>query len=231
MSTTLPPVVLVHGVGSSFEHNWVVTGWVDVLADEGRPTVAFELPGHGAAPPLADGEDDVERLVSFLGSLDGPVDVVGFSAGAHLGLRAAVRRPAAVRRLALLGIGDGGVLRPPPPGGLGERLPELLEADAEPRDPETRLFWRLAASAGNSRARVAAYLRHRHPPLTGDDLAGVKLPVLVVLGERDFAAPADELVAALPEARLAPLRGVDHFGTTSDYRAMDAVSSFLAERS
>ena len=29
------PVLLIHGVGSSFEHNWRATGWVDLLEDEG----------------------------------------------------------------------------------------------------------------------------------------------------------------------------------------------------
>jgi hypothetical protein len=53
--------------------------------------------------------------------------------------------------------------------------------------------------------------------------------VLVVVGERDFAAPADRLVAALPDARCVPLRGVDHFGLAGDVRAMAAVTAFLAE--
>jgi pimeloyl-ACP methyl ester carboxylesterase len=228
--SALPPVVLVHGVGSSFEHNWVVTGWIDVLADEGRTAVPFELPGHGGAARIPDDADDADVFVPFLEAqaeaAGGPVDVVGFSAGAQLSIRAATRRPSAIRRLALLGIGDG-VLRPSE--GFLTRLADLLDGAAEPADPHARVFWRLASSAGNDRAAVAAYLRRQLPPLTPDDLAGVELPVLLVLGERDFAGPGDGLVAALPDARLVPLRGVDHFGTTSDYRAMDAVSRFLAE--
>jgi hypothetical protein len=51
--------------------------------------------------------------------------------------------------------------------------------------------------------------------------------VLVVLGEADPAGPGDGLVAALPGARLVTLRGVDHFGTTSDVRCMQAVLDFL----
>jgi pimeloyl-ACP methyl ester carboxylesterase len=51
--------------------------------------------------------------------------------------------------------------------------------------------------------------------------------VLVVLGDQDPAGPGDRLVAALPDARLVTLRGVDHFGTPSDVRCMQAVLGFL----
>ena len=60
------------------------------------------------------------------------------------------------------------------------------------------------------------------------DLAAIDAPVLVVLGDRDFAGPADRLLAALPDARLVTLRGVDHFGTPSDYGCIEAVTGFLA---
>ena len=45
-----PPVLLVHGFASSAEHNWRHPGWLDLLADCGRETIAIDLPGHGTAP-------------------------------------------------------------------------------------------------------------------------------------------------------------------------------------
>jgi len=48
-----------------------------------------------------------------------------------------------------------------------------------------------------------------------------------VLGDKDPAGPGDGLVAALPDARLATLRDVDHFGTPGDVRCMQAVLDFL----
>ena len=220
-----PPVVLVHGVATSHAHNWVAPGWVDVLTDDGRDVVAFELPGHGAAPRLAADADDADALLAFLARQPEPVDVVGYSAGARLVLRAAVRCPEAFRRVALLGVGDA-VFRPA--GGSTAALADLLDGDAEPVEPSARVFWRLAGSAGNDRTAVAAYLRRRPEPMTEAELAGVTPPVLVVVGERDFAAPADRLVAALPDARLVSLRGTDHFGLAGDVRAMGAVTAFLA---
>jgi pimeloyl-ACP methyl ester carboxylesterase len=53
------------------------------------------------------------------------------------------------------------------------------------------------------------------------------VPVLVVLGDRDFAGPAEPLVDALPDARLVSLREVDHFATPKDFGALDAVLEFL----
>ena len=66
--------------------------------------------------------------------------------------------------------------------------------------------------------------------LTQADLARITTHVLVVLGDQDPAGtltPGDGLVAALPDARLVTLRGVDHFGTPADVRCMQAVLGFL----
>ena len=51
--------------------------------------------------------------------------------------------------------------------------------------------------------------------------------MLVVLGDRDFAGPADRLVAALPDATLVILEGTDHFGTLRDFRFVQAALDFL----
>ena len=62
MTSMDPPVLLVHGFASSAEHNWRQPGWLDLLADCGRETIAVDLPGHGRAPRPADpaGYHDIE---------------------------------------------------------------------------------------------------------------------------------------------------------------------------
>lgn len=219
------PVLLVHGLASSFEHNWRATGWVDILADEGRTVIGLDLPGHGAnsaQDPVRTG-----RAAAVLAAIGdhGKVDAVGFSAGAHALLAAAVAAPGRFGKIALLGVGDNSLR---PGAGVGAGIAAGLDSDTEPDDPTVRLLWRLAASAGNDRRAVARYLRAPHPPLELSGLAAVDVPVLLVLGDRDFARPADQLLAALPDTRLVTLRGVDHLGTPSDFGCIDAVTTFLA---
>jgi len=223
-----PPVLLVHGFASSAEHNWRQPGWLDLLADCGRETIAVDLPGHGtvspAGPKPADpaGYQEVEAHVAA--SVEGrePVDAIGFSAGAHVLLRLAADQPGRFRRLALLGIGRS-VLDPADPA----LIVAALTGDPAPAIVHGMVFRRLADGLGNDRAALIAFLRRPQRPLTETDLARITADVLVVLGDKDPAGPGDGLVAALPDARLVTLRGVDHFGTPADVRCMQAVLSFL----
>jgi pimeloyl-ACP methyl ester carboxylesterase len=220
------PILLVHGLASSFDHNWRATGWADVLADQGRTVIGVDLPGHGqnsAQDPA--GISPAAAVLAAIGDC-AQVDAVGFSAGGRALLAAAASAPGRFGKVALLGVGD----RPARAAGADERerMAAGLEADEEPDDQVARVIWRLAATAGNDRQAVAGYLRAAHPDVRLADVAAIDAPVLVVLGDRDFVGPADQLLAALPDARLVTLRGVDHFGTPSDYRCIEAVTGFLA---
>jgi len=219
-----PPVLLVHGFASSAEHNWRLPGWLDLLADCGRETIAVDLPGHGTAPKTADpaGYQGVEAHVAAAVQGREPLDAIGFSAGAHVLLRLAADQPGTFRRLALLGIGRG-VLEPADP----EPIVAALTSEPDPENVSGMVFRRLADGLGNDRDALVAFLRRPQRPLTPADLARVAAQVLVVLGDQDPAGPGDGLVAALPDARLVTLRGVDHFGTPGDVRCMQVVLDFL----
>jgi pimeloyl-ACP methyl ester carboxylesterase len=219
-----PAVLLVHGFASSADHNWRHPGWLDLLADCGRETIAIDLPGHGTAPKPADPASYQEVEAHVAAAVEGrePLDAIGFSAGAHVLLRLAADQPGTFRRLALLGIGRG-VLEPADP----EPIVAALTSEPDPENVTGVVFRRLADGLGNDRAALIAFLRRPQRPLTPADLAGVTAQVLVVLGDQDPGGPGDGLVAALPDARLATLRGVDHFGTPADVRCMQAVLGFL----
>ena len=220
------PVLLVHGFASSAEHNWRQPGWLDLLAEAGRKTIAVDLLGHGRAPrptSPADYEAVEARVAADIAGHE-ILDAVGFSAGAHVLLRLAAAEPRRFRRLALLGIGGGVVTGDG--GGAGPVI-AALEGDPDPEDIHGVVFRRLADGLGNDRAALVAFLRRPQRPLTRDDLARISCPVLVVVGDKDPAGPGEPLVAALPDARLVTLRGADHFSTPADVRCMQAVLGFL----
>ena len=217
------PVVLVHGMASSFDLNWRRTGLADLLADAGRDVLGVDLLGHGSAPAPHDPAayaDLTARVVEVLP--DGPVDAVGFSLGARVLVEAARDEPGRFSRLVLAGVGDT-LLGPED----REPLARALEAGDPGAPGILGLFVRLAEGSGTDPLALAALLRRPAPPLTTADLARVTCPVLVVLGDRDHAWPADELVAALPDARLERLKGVDHFATPTDFGFLDATLDFL----
>jgi pimeloyl-ACP methyl ester carboxylesterase len=214
---------LIHGFASSFDHTWRKNGWVDILADLGRPVVPVDLLGHGTAPRPTDVEayGEVEDLV-YRDLPEGPLDAVGFSAGASVLLRLAVDHPGRFRRLALLGLGDNVF------GGTEPLLTvDALEGRTGPEDVQGQLFRRLAESAGNDPEALVAFLRRPTRPLTESELVAVTGPVLVLLGDRDFIGTADRLMAALAQGEFVSLRGVDHFATPSEFGAIDAVMRFL----
>jgi pimeloyl-ACP methyl ester carboxylesterase len=220
------PVVLVHGWGGSFAATWRRSGFTELLADAGRPVIGVDLLGHGEAPKPHDPAayaDLTERIADVLPAE--PVDAVGFSLGALTLLRLAVRRPSAFRRLVVAGIGRNAFERD---DAVRERILAALDGVADPEDNLARLFAQYAGQPGNDRVALAAVMRRTDgAALTSDELAAVTAPVLVVIGDRDFAGPADQLVEALPDARLVVLRNVDHFATPESFGFIDATLEFL----
>jgi pimeloyl-ACP methyl ester carboxylesterase len=232
-SSVDPAVLLIHGVGSSFEHNWRQLGWVDLLADAEREVIEFDLPGH--ASRTATPEIDAAELIVAVAEDRGPLDAVGFSAGGFALLRATVRRPELFRRVVVMGVGDAGLKRQVSAASdatEGAEVSEILDAlrsDTEPSGGPALVIRRLIATAGNDPKAVAGFLAARHASPTLNDLGAISAPALIVEGSEDFGGTAEELTAAIPGARRVVLKGVDHFAIPSDFRAMDAVLAFLAE--
>jgi pimeloyl-ACP methyl ester carboxylesterase len=186
--------------------------------------MAVDLLGHGDAPKPHDPEAYAAIAEHLAGQLpDEPVDAIGFSLGAATLLQVAMAEPSRFRRLVIAGIGDDNFAPPD-----AEPVAALIEAGGElPESSFIRHLVDLANAPGVDKEAFVACLRRPRTPFDEARLARVDLPVLLVLGDRDHVAPADRLLAALPDARLKVLRNVDHFGTPKDFGFIDATLTFL----
>ncbi len=217
------PVALVHGFATSSARTWGDNGWLDLLADSGRTTIPIDLLGHGSADKPHDpaAYDAMEALV--LAQLpEEPVDAIGFSLGARVLLTLACEHPERFGRLVLTGVGAN-LLR----SEGSDIILRAIEGDGDATNPVVQYFAALAQQPGVDRAALAACLQSPRPALTPELLACVQLPVLVVIGDKDFAGPGEPLADALPQAELVTLRNVDHFATPKDFGAIDAALDFL----
>lgn len=96
------PFVLVHGIGCGLGY-WLRL--IPLLAEHG-PVHAVELPGFGDAPKppqVLAVEDHAGHVAALLEEIGRPVVLVGQSMGTQIVLEAALRVPALVERLVLIG--------------------------------------------------------------------------------------------------------------------------------
>jgi pimeloyl-ACP methyl ester carboxylesterase len=217
------PVMLVHGLASSFEHGWRTAGWIDLLQDAGRKVIPVDILGHGTADAPHDPSAYAHLERSVLDALpDEPVDAIGFSLGAQLLLRAAASEPVRFGRLVLIGVGQN-IFR----DDSHEALAAAFEQGTEAEEIGARVFVQLAATAGNDPAAMAACLRRPREPFTAAEAARITCPTLLIIGDKDFAGPVDPLADAIPDATIKVLPGVDHFRTTSEFACIDAALDFV----
>lgn len=231
MTSPPTPVVLVHGWGGSFASTWQRNGFTALLEDAGVPIIGVDLLGHGTAPKPHDPAEYADLTTRVFDAMpEEPVDAIGFSLGAMTLLRAAIDQPARFRRLVLAGVGAN-IFRRDDSGTAA--IVAGLEAVAAGGDPAgldttVRLFTQYASQPGNDIAALTAVMRRpAASPITPQDCARVTCPVLVVVGDRDFVHPGDELAAAFADGRCETLRNVDHFATTDAFGFFDAALEFL----
>ena len=224
------PVVLVHGWAGSFRETWQSPGIDALLADIGREVVGLDLLGHGEREKPHDPSAYADLSGWFLENLptEHPeVDVAAFSLGALTTLRALVARPARFGRVLLSGIGDGVFERSD--GSSNKRIVDALEGNAPEDDTFASAFAHYARSPGKDILALTAIMK-RPPvePLSESDLASVPNEVCVVIGEKDFAAPAARLASAFPNGRLVVLPRIDHFATPESFPFIDALLDFFS---
>jgi pimeloyl-ACP methyl ester carboxylesterase len=242
-----PPLLLLHG-GASDAREW----HLQVPALAARSTVvAWDAPGCGASsdPPasfrLPEYADTLAAFIEALGL--GRPDVLGLSWGSALALELVGRRPDLVRSLVLTAAYAGwkGSL---PPGEVGSRLASILHDLEGPPDAYARAF---VPTLFTPRAptelveETVAMVAELHPEgartmaraMAEADLRDVlpliRVPVLLLYGERDVRSPravAEGMARSIPGATLRFLPGAGHQANLETPSAFNgAVLAFLAD--
>jgi pimeloyl-ACP methyl ester carboxylesterase len=240
-----PPVLLVHGF--PLDHTmWAAQ--IEALAPRHR-VLAPDLRGFGGSV-VTDGTvtmarmaDDLAGLLDALGVRE-PIVYVGFSMGGYVGWPFLDRHGRRVR--ALIGV-DTRASADTPEGAAGRRamaqkvlkegaavaadamIPKLLAAGRPERDPELARRVREIILRNDPCGIAAAQLGMAERAEWRPRLAGIKLPMLALVGEHDVLTPpaeAREMVAAVPGARLIELPDAGH---SSPMESPEAVSTALLE--
>lgn len=228
------PVLLVHGFTTSALRTWSEPGWVDLISEAGRRVIAPDLLGHGNAAKPHDVEayhyPAVEQLV--LDQLpDGPVDAIGYSAGAGIVLTLAAENPERFGRIVVGGIGASSLK------AGGSAIVDALEghgdtdkqnADNQSADNlNAQHFRALAEADGNDPVALTAFIKRERKVLDAEMLASITSPVLFVIGDQDFAAPAEPLAELIANATVLTLRGVDHHGLPKAFAFVEKGLDFI----
>lgn len=225
------PVLLLHGLFSSAEMNWVRFGHAAKLAEAGFEAIMPDLRAHGdsakphdpAAYPSGVLARDAAALVEALGLSD--YDLGGFSLGARTAARAVIGglRP---RRLVLAGMGLEGL------AGWSRRSAFFIDAidrfDTVKRGD--RAFMAVSFMKTMKVDRVAArLLLHAVDDTQEEELARIAAPTMVLCGAQDNDnGSAPRLAAALPRARYVEIPGT-HMTSVTEEAMGEALVTFLAE--
>jgi pimeloyl-ACP methyl ester carboxylesterase len=224
------PVVLLHGLFSDANTNWIKFGHAQRLADAGFQAIMPDLRAHGeSAKPHDPGAypadvlvRDARAVVEQLRLTD--YDLGGFSLGARTAARSVIDG-LAPRRLVLAGMGLEGLAGWPRRSAFFidaiDRFDEVRHGDAA--------FFAVAFMKTQKVDRVAARLLLQSvEDIEPGELAAVKAPTLVVCGDkdRDNGSP-ERLVEALPDARFEQVPGT-HMSSVTEPALGEAIARFLA---
>jgi pimeloyl-ACP methyl ester carboxylesterase len=227
------PVVLVHGLAATAAVNWVNPGWVATLTKAGRRVIALDNRGHGASGKLYDPAayhnatmaEDVRALFDHLEL--GAADVMGYSMGARIIAFLALVHPGRLRKVVFGGLGSRLI------DGLGfpESIAEALEAPslADVRDAQGRMFRAFAEQTKSDLKALAACIRGSRQTLSREQVAAIRVPVLVAVGRKDtIAGSAQELAALLPFGQaLDIIPGRGHMLAVGDKTFKEGVLAFI----
>ena len=251
------PIVLLHGTAASL-HTW--EGWASALSKE-RRVITLDLPGFGLTGPFAGqytpddyrGDTLARFVIDVLDQLGVPRFIIGGnSLGGEVAWRIASLVPGRVQRLILVDASGTAfqpdsvplgfvIARLPVVRHLGEYLlPRALVAQGvmsvygDPGRVTSDLvdrYYELTLREGNRRA-LGLRLQQLEPGADSARIAALKLPTLILWGQRDNLIPltqASEFKRLIAGSELVVFDGLGHVPQEEDApRTLGEVRRWLA---
>jgi len=223
------PLLLLHGLFSSAQVNWIKFGHAARLAAAGFECVMPDMRAHGQSAVPSDPAaypDDVlvKDLLALVGQLDlGAFDLCGFSLGSRTAVRA-VLAGLAPQRLVLGGMGLEGL------SGWAARSSHFIDAidrfgTIKAGDPAyiAQQFMKQMKVDREAAKLLLGSIDDTSP----EALAAITMPTLVVCGEQDQDnGSAPRLAQVLPNARYVAVPGT-HMGSVTQAALGEVIAAFL----
>jgi pimeloyl-ACP methyl ester carboxylesterase len=224
------PVVLLHGLFSNADMNWIRFGHAAEIASLGFRAIMPDLRAHGASaaphdeasyPPDILARDGIE-LIGHLGLAD--YDLGGYSLGARTSARMVIHG-ATPRRLAICGMGLRGMLET---GRRSAHFRKVLTGmGSHVRGSDEWLAEAFLKTTGGD-PKALLPLLGSFVDSTEDELRGIAMPTLVLSGSEDQDnGPAHELADLLPDGRYVEVPG-NHMNAVTRPDLGRALADFLA---
>ena len=238
----MTPLVFLHGL-SGGHHAWEAQ--LPHFAGLGYPSHAWDQPGYGHSPDVEPYDLEhisasLARLIESLG--DEPVVLVGHSMGGMVAQETYFRYPGLVKALALC------FTSPAFGGGSSEFTNQFIAARVGPLDAGktmAQIAAELIPTMG-SNSKLAVQIMAGVPPETyrkavrllttfdrRKDLAGIKVPTLLVAGSEDKTAPPsvmERMAQKIPGAEYVLLEGCGHLGPMDRPAEFNAALAAFLER-
>lgn len=225
------PVILIHGLFSNAQTNWVRYGHAAKLAAKGRRVIMPDLRAHGQSAKPHDPSgyssdilaDDNLALIDQLGFGPGDYDLGGYSLGGRTTARMLVRgaRPG---KAMLAGMGLEGLLDL---GGRVSFFRKVLEGIGTHQkfSPEWMAEGFLRTTGGDAKALLL--LLDNFPRIQRASLTELSLPILVLTGSEDQDnGSARALAALLPNAGYVEVPG-NHMSAVTLPDMGDAIADWF----
>jgi pimeloyl-ACP methyl ester carboxylesterase len=209
------PVVLIHGWTSSADINWALPGTTALLAKDYK-VIALDVRGHGRSdkPTTEDayGPELVEDIVRLLDHLKiEKAHIVGYSMGGIITANFIVKHP---ERVLSGTLGGMGWLKT---GGLGE----WAFGQIGKNDPNAKA----QTLCGRSLAKLA---------LTEDEIKSIKVPVTVLVGDKDnliIKLYVEPLLQVRKDWPITAIKGADHLSCVAKPQFGEEILTWLRKNS